>query len=138
MKTVFAFSLLAIGLLISCEKDSVEKTIDSDILVSARLEDEKIFIDAETEKEFPCINYLIEYSFQKEEKNITIDFIDIVKPGGCYTALGPAKANVELDKLDHGDYSLILKLDGVITEMQLKVNTVLSLEIINAGNIRIK
>ena len=138
MKKIIAFSLLAISLLISCEKDSVEKTIDSDILISARLEDQKVFIDAETEKKFPCINYSIDYSSQKEEKTITINFIDIVKPGGCYTALGPAKANIDLDELDQGNNTIIFKLDGVKTEVRLNVNAILSLEIIKAGNVRIK
>lgn len=135
---VKVFFIIAFLFLSSCVKNTSEKTIDSEILVSAKYENGKVYIDAETEKTFKCINYSITNSIQRVEKTITVDFIEISILDICLVALGPAKAEMDLNELERGDYALKFVLDGIVTEAKLKVGSQLSLELIKAGNVKLK
>lgn len=138
LKLLVVFGLVASMLLLGCEKEIPEKSIDSDILVSAKYKNGKVCIEAETEKKFQCINYTIKNSTLREEKTIAIDFMDVSILGICLIAFGPAKAEIDLDELELGDYVLKFVLDGIYTDAKLKVDSQVTLELIKAGNVKLK
>lgn len=138
LKWLVVFGFIISLVLLGCNKEIPEKRIDSDILVSAKYKNGKVCIEAETEKNFQCINYTIKNSIHQEEKIITIDFTDVAILGIRLIAFGPAKAEINLDELELGDYVLKFVLDGITTKAELKVDSQVSLELLKAGNVILK
>lgn len=138
IKSLIVFGFFSFLFLTGCEKETPVKMINSDILVSSKYKNGKVYIDAVTEKEFQCLNYSIDNSILREKKIITVNFTDVSILGICLTALGPAKAEIDLDELERGDYILKFILDGVNTEAKLSVGSKLTLELIKAGNVKLK
>lgn len=121
----------------SCKKNVYEQPIDSEILVEAVERDGSIHILAETVKNYPYLNYPIEYSDRKLASSVTIKFKYIGEIEGGFTALGPATCEVNLGTLDKESYSVKFKLDGETTEGTLFTNP-LKLEISETSNVRMK
>lgn len=49
-----------------------------------------------TEEEFPCINYGISTTQFAKGNELVVRFDQIAKPGGCFTAIGPAISYIDL------------------------------------------
>jgi len=134
----FIFAAIIFILLYGCEKEKIANTINSDILVSAKIENNNIYILAETVKEFECITYSITNSFQINGNEIIIEFLDVLKPEGCYAAFGPARTEINLGVLEESVYQVSFKLDGEETKAKLSVSQGVSMEITQSGNVKLR
>ena len=137
MKTTFRFIAVIFIILSACDKEKVVNTINSNILVSTRIENNQIYIVAETVKEFECVTYSITYSFQKNGNKINIEFLDVLKPEGCYAAFGPARTEINLGELEDNEYTIDFRLDGEETKASLSTNPAVNLEITKSGNVKL-
>lgn len=61
-----------------------------------------------TTEEYPCINFLIDRSFSVKSGNISIRFKNVIDPGICATAIGPATTTIDLGSLKPGVYNLTI------------------------------
>lgn len=141
MRQIIFIILSLCFLFFGCTNDSVEieKDINSDILVSTYIENENVYIKAETVKEYECITYSIDYLIESDSELITIKFIGVTKPpDGCFFSFGPAESRIDLGNLEAGDYAIKFKLNGITTNANLIVNTISNLSISKEQNVKIK
>lgn len=122
----------------ACKKDSNTKSINSDIEVEAIKQDSNIQIIAETILDFPCANYIIDYTIKQEQKRFDINFIKIPDISACLTAFGPARAFIDLGKLKADSYYIDFKLNGQVTPATLTVTSKNIDLTVNTGNVKLK
>jgi hypothetical protein len=106
------FSLIIVTT--SCNHNAFEKPIDSDIIVHVEKRERAYILIAETEKEYGCVNYPINYSFSRIGSKIKVKFKYVEAIDVCLTAIGPARCEVDLgyQELTPGvEYDLELKLN---------------------------
>jgi hypothetical protein len=112
MKKVTIYLLLLLcGL--SCEKSTTEENhqdenddIRISIVETIDGTQRTLQLLCSTREEYPCANYGISTTYHQTAGKIDLSFGDIVKPGGCLTAIGPATSNVDLGVLANGTYEL--------------------------------
>lgn len=118
-KTILLLIITLIGVLTftSCLKDekeylplgSVELKMIEGLTEDARF----LFFEFETEESYPCLNYFIRHESSASGGNIDINLIDIEKSDYCFTALGPAKAEINLGIYQIGNYSANIQIGEV-------------------------
>ncbi|MDR3286656.1 MAG: hypothetical protein LBT27_04370 [Prevotellaceae bacterium] len=64
-----------------------------------------------TKEIYPCINYSIGTIINKTTDKIDISFGDVIKYDGCFTAIGPATCDIDLDALSNGIYQLDINVN---------------------------
>ena len=134
-----AIILLAVLSFISigCEKDIVERPIDSEILIEAKEENGSIFILAETVKLYPQSSYVIDFNTRTDEPVLIVRFKSIKYLGGGLDVIWPAKCEIELGTLEKSSYPIRFNLDGVSTEGILSTEP-LKLEISETSKVKLK
>ncbi len=94
----------------SCIKDDHTELIKSKINIKPwellDTNNREFVLYSSTEKIYPCCNYFIIFDSFVRYNEVYIRFNSIYKPEICLTALGPAKADVNLGRLPEGTYSL--------------------------------
>lgn len=115
-------------------KDSSGYPIDSDVLVEAERENGEVKIFAETERDYQCSNFSIDYSEYTLGSTIRIKFKRAQTPSPCLTSTGPAKATIDLGELEKEDYDLKFKLNGETTNGTLSTDP-FSFELEDEGNV---
>lgn len=107
--------LLIAILFVACGQSEADllknNIIDSKIRIDIReyLDTRKIILNCATEKVYPCINYGIASKQHLDRNNLlSVTFTDIIDPGICLTAIGPAKGEVDLSNLSNQQYELEL------------------------------
>lgn len=120
MKT-FKTGLLICGTIIlvflfsACKKDESVKINESAInikmweTIGSAQRTMKLYCS--TEKNYPCFNYSINYSLSTNNEVIIIDFIGVVEPEVCATAMGPASASIDLGTVPNGTYNFEISVD---------------------------
>ena len=78
-------------------------------------------LSAQTEHIYGCTNYSIANSLTIQGKVISLDFTAITEPTTCLTALGPARAVINLGSLATAVYSLTMTVNSVVTHATLVV-----------------
>lgn len=131
-------SILAFLLMGGCKKDTTEKKLDTDILVSAEIEETNVVVVAQSEKGYPCMNYQISHSLQKNGQTYIIKYIDIEEPIACLMAPDFAKAKISIGRLPPASYPLIFQLNGIQTAATLVVDSAAAILIGQPSNVRIK
>lgn len=84
-------------------------------------QDEPFSILCETEKQYGCANYAINYTKRQEGNIINITFNHIEKPAICLTAIGPAKATIPIGDIAPGSYELRFAISDMLASCQLIV-----------------
>src|SRR5690606_12435575 len=126
--------IFILSLLFACNNDDLDlkSSIDSNIKIELREwinPDEKgLHLHSTTERIYPCVNYPLMFDQHFDRKRIVITFTGVIETDVCLTALGPAKATVDLSHLEKGIYELelnngALKNHGklVITDTESKL-----------------
>lgn len=80
----------------------------------------QIRLNMKTERIFGCSNYKIKYVLHQENNNIQIGILGIYLDNGCYTALGPAIAEIFLN-ISSGYYELSFNQWGFLDEYKLSL-----------------
>ncbi len=113
MKKLFWIPVLLFVL--SCEKDAdpglpVDSVIEVEIAEISVDGEEVMILSGKTRKEYSCSNYIINHSTAYGEEAFSITFEEVVPDpeGRCFTALGPARAQIILGALENGVYELSL------------------------------
>ena len=112
-------SALILSLLFACNNEELDlrSQIDSDIKIELREwtspEKQGLYLEAATEKLYPCINFPLTFEYQFDEDCVRITFTGVRELDPCLSALGPAKAAIDLSHLEKGVYDLELNI-GVL------------------------
>lgn len=103
---IFVLILLASG----CIKINDTKPISSDIEIEMReiLSDDLRSLEfyCQTTEIYSCMNFPIDRRFSVKAGNISIRFKNVIDPGICATALGPATTTINFGNLKQGVYKL--------------------------------
>ena len=108
------FNLLWLVLLFSCETEEPQiiSPIDSVIKVETKEvtagNQKKVILACRTEKIFNCSNYIIKTERQAGSNTFEFVFLGTGIGGICFTALGPARADLYLGTLENGTYTVKL------------------------------
>jgi hypothetical protein len=109
---ITAIMLLLAVTIIGCDNKNIEthQGVDSEINIRMVERFDKyprtLQMDFWTTKIYPCFNFPIILSWQKSSNVIDITFKEVIDPGICLTALGPARAVIDLGVLSNGTYQL--------------------------------
>jgi len=129
MKNVKKLLLFVVTLLLACKNtdDGLSNNpIDTKILIEARellgQNARSLTFFCKTEKNYPCINYPINYSFSKTENLYNITFTDVGEVGLCFTAIGPASTTINLNSIPNGEYQLDINNANLHNKGSLKVS----------------
>ena len=82
----------------------------------------RLFLRCETLEIFPCSNWYIINSVSSTPARIDVEFKGIYVPEICFTAMGPATADIDLGSLAEGSYNLLLFAPGSINAGKLIVS----------------
>jgi hypothetical protein len=128
MRNKFAFlMIIAAGLLFtaSCMKDKREYLPLGEVemyMIEGLAQDARfLFLEFETKEEYNCLNYFIRFDNNSSSGNIDLHLRDVEKSDFCFTALGPAKAEVNLGIYQIGTYQTSIKVDEVENSGTLQV-----------------
>ncbi len=110
-KHVIVFILLLLSGIHSCKKEEIsawdfEENLQVNMYEVIDGSRRTLVLRCLTETIFPCINYHIQSAYKVSRNKIVIDFIQILKPEICLTALGPASTLIELNDLPNNVYTL--------------------------------
>lgn len=133
----YILNVIIVILLIGCSSDTIEpeKTIETDVIVTAVNDNNNIYIFAYTVEYYNCLTYHIDYSLEMFNDIIVIQFNEILEPEGCFYAFGPAQAQIYLGELEEGEYRMLFKLNGLTTYGTLLVNSKPRIVISSSPNI---
>lgn len=108
-------SLICIMLLISCDKENIDlesNPIDSNINIEFRellgTDSRQLALYCQTDKVYPCVNYPIVTEENYDNNRLNITFTEVLEIDFCYTAIGPATAEIGLPSLETGTYEIEL------------------------------
>lgn len=117
--------LLALGLA-ACQKDEEMHDLDGAVMIELREHapegQRMIGIYAETKDAYPCLNFLIDYTLAHIAEGRHLHFHGVKAPSICLTALGPARAFVDLGDMDGGLHQLQILLNEEYSEVNLLVS----------------
>lgn len=127
MKKLYLMALLFAGSFSACEKSEISSGFETAININMfevldAGNGRNFQLRLSTAKIYPCVNYYIKHSVVKEGKEISIKVEEIVAPGICLTALGPAGASIDLGVLEHGTYALTVEIGQVVNRGTLVVD----------------
>lgn len=137
MKSILYLAVLIL-LISSCNKDYEVQSIDTDLLVSAGLENEKIGLGIESERMYPTSGHEITYSDKIRKNEIYIKFKNINAPAGGLTVLAPATCSIDLGELEKGEYKITFELNKKKTNGKLIVGSNAELTIESDSNVKLK
>ena len=84
---------------------------------------QRVFIlKCRTEKIYNCFNFTIINRVDLTRESMTISFLGVHKPQICLTALGPARATLDLGSLSAGVYPMEIAMNGRTSGFQLEVS----------------
>ena len=63
------------------------------VIGEERAHEPRLTFSMATEYDMPCSNYDIRYELDRSRNRLSIRVLEIVRPGVCLTALGPARAS---------------------------------------------
>lgn len=118
---VAAVAALALGGLACVENHPGQPrvTLPIDSVVELRLaEDESgILILARTRREYGCLGYQLTYDLRAVRlapKELALDLLGVRPPSGvCATALGPARATIELGHMSESSHPIAIRVNDV-------------------------
>jgi len=125
-------------LISSCKKDYEVQNIDTDLLVSAGVENEKVGLGIESERMYPTPGHEITYCDKGSKNEIYIKFKKINAPAGGSTVLAPASCSIDLGELENGEYKITFELNKKKTNGKLIVGTNVELTIDSGSNVKPK
>ncbi len=141
MRKTIIFILAIFSL--ACESEDFLKTnaIDSAIEIAIRedLSSKRIVLVCKTEREYPCSNFpiLTKQSF-KENNKVSITFTNVAESEICFTAIGPATAEIDLTGLSNGKYELELNNGELKNKGSILISdTEISLDFKNLKGVKI-
>lgn len=113
-------------LLFACSKEEVGKVpLEGIIQVEVKeitIDDSpRIMLSCRTIKEYPCANYSIITDQEVIDEPLKITFLAIEAPHNCFTALGPARAEIDLGTLENGIYDLIINNQSLANHGSLEI-----------------
>lgn len=80
-----------------------------------------LFLQFYTVEQFPCINYFIRYDYDNNAGNLKIHLKDIEKNEFCFTAQGPATAEMNIGSYLIGSYQFNLTIGDAVNAGSLQV-----------------
>jgi hypothetical protein len=95
MKSILYLAALFF-LISSCNKDYEVQNIDSDLLVSAGIVNDKVGFDVESERLYPTTGHGITYCDKVRKNEIYVKFKKINAPAVGLTVLAPATCSIDL------------------------------------------
>ncbi len=116
MKKLSYLLIIALPVVLGCEKNQSFEKIDSDIIIRMweTLDSTKrtFQLHCQTEEIYPCYNYGISNTFSVFSERIEIKLDGILVPDICLTALGPARAFLDLETLSEGTYGISILINN--------------------------
>lgn len=98
-----------------CAKKETTAPIDSRVLVRPweRLEasGRTLVLDCETERIYGCVNHQLLSVDSRVGSAFGIVFLGVTMPDACLTALGPARARIDLGRIADGSYTLAMRVN---------------------------
>lgn len=142
MKKIFFMLILSLAMF-SCNKDYTKEAIDSDILVAVEKVGNKLFINAETEREYGSTGYGISFKEKTKKGVCKITFKKIIVPNSGLHVMTPATASIDISHIDDSEviHEVFFYLAGQENTMVLKgKDGEYWLEVISNGshNVKIK
>ncbi len=122
---IFCISLLMVLSLSACQKEDDMHDLSGVVMLELRevcVDGERLIaLYAETREQYPCLNFFIDYEVTKELQQRSVHFKGLHVPKICLTAIGPAKAFIELGKMQKGQHptDILLNEDHVKTFFHL-------------------
>ncbi len=111
-----AFLLIASTLLIFSSCLKIEKeyypigSVNLKVVEGISPDTRAIFLQFYTVEQFPCVNYFIRYDYDNNAGNLNINLKDIEKNDFCFTAQGPATAELNIGSYLNGTYQFNLTI----------------------------
>ncbi len=137
MKSILYLAVLFF-LISSCNKDYEMQNIDTDLLVSAGVENEKVGLGIESERMYPTPGHEITYCDKVRKNEIYIKFKKIHAPAVGLTVLAPATCSIDLGELENGEYKITFELNKKKTNGKLIVGSNVELTIDSGSNVKPK
>lgn len=153
MKSASRLCIWCLLVIMACDNvydDLKNNPIDSKIFIETRevlgLESRSLTFYCRTEKSYPCINYPLAFSLNKTGDRYEMTFTDVIETDMCFTAIGPATANVDLNTVSNGVYNfdinnVNLRNKGTLeisdSEINLHFSKQNGIEIIRAKTFRV-
>lgn len=125
-------------LIASCNKDYEVQNIDTDLLVSAGVVNDKIGLGVESERMYPTPGHEITYCEKVRKKEIYVKFKKINSPAGGLTVLAPATCSIDLGELENGEYKITFELNKKKTYGKLIVGSNVELTLDSGSNVKPK
>ena len=104
-----------------CKGDCEHEKIEGDVLVEATKES-TILLKVKTERDYECQNYYVDNCFKIDRNLIRVNILGSCLPGVCLTAIGPAKADIDLGDLNNGEYQVNFYHNDQVSKAQLNVS----------------
>ena len=82
-----------------------------------------IFLQFYTTQLFPCVNYFIRYDYANDGGNLNINLKDIEKNDFCFTAQGPATAEMNIGSYLNGVYQFNLTIGEAVNPGTLEITS---------------
>ena len=118
-------AVLGLLLFFSCEKEETSHPISSTIQIQTNElaigNEKRIFLSCATEKIYACSNFNIITSQQAQPNLFQVHFSGIDNIKHCATAIGPARAEIELGALKNGEYLLELNAKAFRNSGKIKI-----------------
>ncbi|MEQ1834295.1 MAG: hypothetical protein ABL977_14700 [Candidatus Eisenbacteria bacterium] len=88
--------------------------LDSQVLIGLTevLPEHSLVLYCRTAREYPCVNYTLAAQAQTNRGGYSLQFDHVVAPAVCATAIGPARAELELGTLGDGEHTLAMRARG--------------------------
>jgi len=137
MKSILYLAALFF-LISSCNKDYEVQNIDSDLLVSAGIVNDKVGFDVESERLYPTTGHGITYCDKVRKNEIYVKFKKINAPAVGLTVLAPATCSIDLGILENGEYKITFELNKKKTNGKLIVGSTGELTIDAGSNVKPK
>lgn len=113
----------------ACQKEEEMHDLSGVVVLELREHapdgERKLGLYAETKDEYPCLNFLIDYELSHSSDVRHLHFPGVKAPTVCLTALGPAKALIDLGGMDDGLHHLQFLLNEEYSEVKLQVSDTL-------------
>ncbi|WP_224997184.1 hypothetical protein [Cesiribacter sp. SM1] len=125
----YLFCIPVFLLIFSCEKGPgdellIDSLVEVEMAEAAVGGGEQVVLHCKTLKEYICYDYVIGYDRNGDGDVIRIDFQHIA-PGAsqqCASAVGPARASINLGNLENGEYAIELNNGKQLNKGTLEVS----------------
>lgn len=109
---IFVVVLLACSCIIISDTQPINSNIEIEMREILGGDERSLEFDCKTTEIYSCMNFPIDRRYSVKPESISIRFKNVIDPGICATALGPATTTINLGNLLQGAYKLDIQVAG--------------------------